>query len=381
MNRRVDAWLISVVIMLIVLGLVMVYSASAVVMGEQSKEMMFFVRQLIAVVIGLGLCAATAVTPTGALRKYRKHLYVLTLLGLLLCMVPGIQHKANGAARWFGFGGANIQPSEFAKITVLIMLAHYLHKRRAWLHDMRVVARGLLIPLPILFLVLIQPDFGTTVIIGGLCAIMLFVAGARLVHMGSAVLCSVVIGVPLLVLEQYRLQRITSFLRPWETMNAEGYHIIQSWIAIHSGGLWGQGLGNSISKLHFLPEPWTDFIGSVIAEELGLVRLLCVICLYGLLVWRGLVIARNARDAFGSYLAATLTAMIGWEAFFNLAVVMGMVPPKGLVLPFLSYGASAMISHLWAVGILLSVAAESEPVPLTEGWLRGRKNIRTQSAA
>ena len=175
------------------------------------------------------------------------------------------------------------------------------------------------------------------------------------------------------------MKRLVSFMNPWETMDSEGYHIIQSWIAMHSGGVWGQGLGNSVAKLHFLPEPWTDFIGSVIAEELGLVRLVGVITLYALFVWRGLHIARRARDSFGMYLAGTITVMVGAEAFFNLAVIMGLVPPKGLVLPFISYGASAMMSHLWAVGILLSITAEADDARAIEGWPK-RKDPKPKSS-
>ena len=209
---------------------------------------------------------------------------------------------------------------------------------------------------------------------------MLFIAGLRPFHMGILVGSGLIVGIPAMMMEQYRMKRLVSFLNPWETMDSEGYHIIQSWIAMHSGGVWGQGLGNSIAKLHFLPEPWTDFIGSVIAEELGLVRLVGVIALYALFVWRGLHIARRARDAFGMYLAGTIVMMVGLEAMFNLAVIMGLVPPKGLVLPFISYGASAMMSHLWAVGILLSIAAEADHGKAVEGWPQ-RKDPRPQRKA
>jgi len=374
MNRRTDPWLITLTVLLVIIGLVMVYSASAVVAGETTGEQTTYViRQTLGIASGLVLCVATAVTPMRVLRRYRKVLYAMAVIGLILCLVPGIQHRANGASRWIGVGSIHLQPSEFAKIIVLITLAHFLHRNRAFLADPRVLIRAGLIPLPIMALILMEPDFGTTAILGGLCSIMLVVAGARYRHMLVVAVGAVVVGVPLMLLEQYRVQRLTAFLRPWETMDKEGYHIIQSWIAMHSGGMWGQGLGNSIAKLHWLPEPWTDFIGAVIAEELGLVRLLCLIGLYSLLIWRGMHIAQRARDSFGMFLAATLTAMIGFEAFFNLAVVMGMVPPKGLVLPFISYGASAMQSHLWMIGILLSVAAEAEDVPVEQGWLRPSK--------
>jgi cell division protein FtsW len=369
MNRSTDPWLILTVALLVVFGLVMVYSASAVVALEHTgDEARYLTRQLVAVALGLVLCVGSAVTPIRILRRYRVALYVAALLGLVLCFVPGIRHSANGASRWLGFGGFNVQPSEFAKIIVLFTLAHFLDKRRGQIQDHRVVMKSLLIPLPVLLLVLMQPDFGTTVIIGGLCIVMLFIAGIRAAHMGVALAAGVAVGIPVMQAQAYRLRRLTSFLDPWATANDEGYHTIQSWVAMHSGGLWGQGLGASMAKLHFLPEPWTDYISAVIAEELGLLALTALIMLFVILVWRGIAIARRARDAFSMYLASTLAIMVGLEAFFNLAVVMGMVPPKGLVLPFISYGASAMVSHLWIVGILLSISAESQDTPVQSGW-------------
>ncbi len=369
MNRRTDPWLISIVATLIVLGMVMVYSASAVVVGEATGDpARYFTRQLAAVVAGLALCAASMVTPTRVLRRYRWAFYSACVVGLVLTYVPGVQHRANGAARWIGFGSVNVQPSEFAKIAILMCLAHRLERYRAHIEDWREWTLSLSLLLAPAVLTLGQPDFGTTTILVGLCGVMLFVAGMRLSHIAALGGVTLAVGIPVMLMESYRLRRLTSFTDPWAAMDAEGYHIIQSWIAMHSGGLWGQGLGNSMAKLHFLPEPWTDFIGSVIAEELGLMGVLAVIVLYALLVWRGMHIARHARDAFGMYLAATLSAMIGFEAFFNLAVIMGLVPPKGLVLPFISYGASAMISHLWVVGILLTIAAESDEAPVEAGW-------------
>lgn len=381
MNRSIDFWLITVTAMLTVLGLVMVYSASAVVAGEWGDEMRFLTRQLFSVAGGLVLCGVTAFTPTRVIRRYRHFIYTAVMVGLVLTYVPGIQHSANGAERWIGFGAINLQPSEFAKIAVLVSLAHFLDRYRGRIADWKVVLTGAMVPVPVMLLVMGQPDFGTTAIIGGLCAIMLFVAGLRTYYiLGIGTLGSVG-AIGLVMSAQYRMDRITGFTDPWAAEKAEGYHTIQSWVAMHSGGLWGQGLGNSMAKLHFLPEPWTDYIAAVIAEELGLVRLVLLILLFGLFVWRGLVIARRAKDAFGMFLASTLTAMIGFEAFFNLAVVMGMVPPKGLVLPFISYGASAMLANLWAVGVLLSIAAEGNEVEVTEGWPRRALAARSTSFA
>ncbi len=383
MNRRIDPWLIATSAVLIGIGLVMVYSASAVVATEWTGDPAYFLkRQLMALTAGVVLCAVTAFTPTRTLRRYRGVVYFACVIGLALCFVPGIQYKANGAARWLGFGSVHVQPSEFAKLAVLVSLAHFLDRWRGQLDDWRVLLRAGLIPGFIMVLVLPQPDFGTTAIIGGISAMMLFVAGMRRSHMAGLMGLGLVVGVPLMLAEQYRIKRLTSFTDPWANYEAEGYHIVQSWVAMHSGGLWGQGLGNSMAKLHFLPEPWTDFIAAVIGEELGWIALVALIGVYGMLVWRSLHIARHARDAFGTFLAATLGGMIGLEAFFNLAVVMGIVPPKGLVLPFVSYGSTAMMSHLWAIGLLLSIAAEADPeeIPVTEGWPR-RRGIRPSPAA
>lgn len=374
MNRRTDLWLLLAVGALVLLGLVMVYSASAVVAGDTAGDpLYFFKRQLIAVGVGGVACAVTALTPLSLIRRWRLAAYVACLVALVLVFVPGLQHKANGAARWIGFGSLHIQPSEFTKIVVLIMMADFLDRWRGYLGDWRVVMRAVLIPVPALALILPEPDFGTTAILAGLSGLILFIAGMRLSHIAIVGGAAVALGIPVMMAEAYRMERLTSFLDPWAVADAEGYHTIQSWVAMHSGGLWGQGLGNSMAKLYFLPEPWTDYIGAVIAEELGLLRLGLVMAVFGVLVWRGLAIARKARDPFGLFLASTITAMIGLNAFFNLAVIMGMVPPKGLVLPFISYGASAMIANLWAVGLLLSVSAESEAGPVAvaspvEGW-------------
>jgi cell division protein FtsW len=369
MNRSTDPWLIALVGFLTLLGMVMVYSASAVVAGESyGNEMHFFTRQGLGLTLGLGLCTCAALTPLRVLRRYRFAFYVAVLAGLVLCFVPGIAHRANGASRWIGFGPLHLQPSEFAKVAVLLVVADVLDRYRGSVSDVRVIVRVCALPIPALVLVLLEPDFGTTAIIAGLVGLMMFVAGIRLAHMAVAAVAGVVVGVPVMLFEEYRLKRLTSFIDPWASSEGDGYHVIQSWVAMHSGGPFGQGLGNSMAKLHFLPEPWTDFIAAVVAEELGLVGIVLLLAGYMGIVWRGLSIARRASDAFGMLMAASLTAMIGLQAFFNLAVVMGIVPPKGLVLPFVSYGVSALMAHLFSIGILLSIASETDTTPVTEGW-------------
>jgi len=381
-NRSIDPWLIMTSALLVVFGLVMVYSASAMKAFERSgDETYYLTRQLIALAVGLVCCVTTAVTPMRIIRRYRIMLYAAVIGGLLLCFVPGIRYGANGAYRWIGFGPIHWQPSEFAKIIVLIMLADYLDRSRQHIGDARVVLKAMLVPLPALLLILPQPDFGTTAIIAGLCAIMVFMAGLQIKHTIAAAVAGIFVGIPVMIFEPYRVKRLKSFMDPWQSMDAEGYHVIQSWVAMHSGGFWGQGLGNSVAKLDFLPEPWTDFIGAVIAEELGLVAVLSLIGLYAIFLWRGLYIARHARDSFSMLLAATLTLMVGFEAFFNLGVVMGILPPKGLVLPFISYGATAMMSHMWVIGILLSISAESHKSPVSAGWPMANEDDRALPGA
>ncbi|MDG1481963.1 MAG: putative lipid II flippase FtsW [Myxococcota bacterium] len=371
MNRRIDPWLLLIVATLISFGLVMVYSASAMVSADWTgDETQYVKRQLIAIVAGGVMCIGSAITPMRSFRIYRYRFYSACLVGLMLCYVPGIGHTVKGASRWVGFGAFHVQPSEFAKIAMLIVLADYLHRWRSRIEDPRVILKSLIIPLIPMLLIIREPDFGSTAIIGGLAAMMLFIAGVKMRHIVITSVVGLAIGFWVMISESYRVRRLTSFFDPWEDAQGDGFHTIQSWLAMHSGGLWGQGLGNSIAKLHFLPEPWTDYIAAVIAEELGFVRLILVIVFYGIFVWRGMYIARRARDAFSTYLAATITGMVGFEVFFNLGVVMGILPPKGLVLPFLSYGATAMMSHLWAVGILLSIAAEADDTPIEKGWHR-----------
>ncbi len=371
MNRRIDPWLLLIVAILITFGLVMVYSASAMVSADWTgDETQYVKRQLIAIVAGGVMCIGSAITPMRSFRIYRYRFYFACMFGLFLCFAPSVGHTVKGASRWVGFGAFHVQPSEFAKIAMLIVLADYLHRWRGHIEDPRIILKSLLIPLPLMVLIIPEPDFGSTAIMGGLAAMMLLIAGVKIRHIVITGVIGLAVGFPVMIAESYRVRRLTSFLNPWADAQGDGFHTIQSWLAMHSGGLWGQGLGNSIAKLHFLPEPWTDYIAAVIAEELGFVGLIVVITLYGLFVWRGMYIARRARDAFSTYLAATLTGMVGFEGFFNLGVVMGMLPPKGLVLPFLSYGATAMMSHLWAVGILLSIAAEADDTPIEKGWHR-----------
>lgn len=373
MNRRIDHWLILIVLILSVGGMLMVFSASAV--GNPSSvgaEFKYLQRQMIAFGVGSVLCIIAALTPIAKIRAWHKILYILCIVALILCFFPIVGHPSHGSYRWIGFGSVNVQPSAFAKIAVLISLAHYLHDWRGQLHQIPVLLKSLAIPGIMVSFIIIEPDFGTTLIISTLCFLMLVIAGMKNSHIVKLLSVLSFLGTIIFFAAGYRRRRFFNFLNPWKDSTGEGYQIIQSWIALHEGGFWGEGLGNSVSKRQFLPEPWTDFIAAVIGEELGFIGILAIILLFAGFLWRGFYIASKAKDAFSMYLATALTLMIVGEAGFNLGVVMGVVPPKGLVLPFISYGASAMMANMLAVGLLLSISSERRDVPFEQGWKEPR---------
>lgn len=366
MKRRYDLPLFFLTLTLVAFGLAMVYSASAFIAAEMYKNHLHHVtRQGLAAGLGFVAMIALARLPYKRLRAWAPTLYVATTLSLVLVWVPGVGHAANGSARWFGLGGIHFQPAEVLKVVLLICLATLLHRKRADIHDPQVFVNvAVMFGLP-LTLVALQPDFGSTAIIALLAGLMFFFAGLRWmwVAAGGSVL-ALGLGV-LMVAESYRMKRLMSFLDPFQDCSGDGYQVCQSLLALHHGGLLGQGPGESAAKLLYLPEPYNDFIAAVLGEELGLWGIVVLLALYAWFAWRGFSIARRAVDPFGALLASTFTVMIVGQACLNLGVVTSMVPPKGLVLPFISYGASAMMVNLAAVGILLSISAEArqtEPV-------------------
>ena len=299
--------------------------------------------------------------------RYHLGLYLFCGGLLILCLLPNT-FLSHGASRWIGFGPVNFQPSAFAKMAVLISLAKFLHDWRGQIHQLPILLRAAIIPLPLMALILIEPDFGSTLIIGTLSFAMLIVAGMHWRHLFTAAGTLFVVGAAVLMMADYRRRRVMTFWNPWEFKDARRLPDHSRLDRNAHGWFSGQGLGEFCRKAKFLTEPWTDFIAAVIAEELGFLGITVVILLFCAFLWRGMLIAKRAKDAFSTYLAMTLTLMITGEAFFNLAVVMGLVPPKGLVLPFISYGASAMMANLTAIGLLLSISSETRDVPIEQGW-------------
>ncbi len=361
-----DRLLLVVVGLLLLVGLVMVQSASGPVAAERYHDPWFFVkRQAFAGVVGVLGMAAVALVPYRWLRQQAWALYGAVSIGLVLVFVPGIGRTVKGAARWISLGAFNVQPSEFAKLAVILCVAWWLQRHQGRLHDLKgVVLPTLAIPLPLMGLVLMEPDFGNTAILAGLTVLLLSVAGLNLRWLGALIGVTVLGLAPAMLFASYRVRRWMGFLDPWADPSGDGYQIIQSLVAYASGGFAGRGLGESQSKHLFLPEPWTDFIGSVVGEELGLLGLVALLALYSVLVWRGFHIASRAPDLFGVMVAVAVTALLGGQAFFNLGVTLGVVPPKGMVLPLVSYGGSALMCHLIALGLLMNISTHATEDPV-----------------
>lgn len=360
--RRYDIPLLVLTLVLVALGLATIYSASAFIASELYKNPFHFVqRQGVGVVLGLAAMWALARTPYRRMQKWAIPLYWISVASLVLVWIPGIGHTANGASRWFGIAGFHFQPAEFVKVAMLIVLATWLHRNRADVAHPQVLGfAALALALPLGF-ILAQPDFGSFLIICVLCGIMVFLAGISLRWFAPLAGLGVVGLAAVAIAEPYRMKRLTSFLDPFADCSGDGYQVCQSLLALHHGGLAGQGPGEGVTKLYYLPEPHNDFIAAVLGEEFGLWGMLTLMVLYLAFAWRGIAVARRAGDTFGALLATTFTVMIVGQACMNLGVVMSVVPPKGLVLPFLSYGVSAMAVNLAAVGVLLSVSAEAVP--------------------
>jgi len=299
-------------------------------------------------------------TPYSQLKKWAYPGMLLSFVLLSLLLVPNLGLRRGGATRWLNLGGFSFQVTELVKITIVIFLAHLLTRKA---HQLKDFSKGVLVPLSVpsiaILLILLEPDFGTAVIIAAILLLMLFIAGARIKHLSFLVAAFIPVGVALILYKGYRLTRLTAFLDPWKDANNTGFQIIQSLLSFGSGGTFGVGIGDGMQKLFYLPEPHTDFILSIIAEESGFIGVTIVIVMFAVFAFRGFMIALKAPDLFGTLLAAGLTMVIAMEAFINIAGVMGLIPLKGLVLPFLSYGGTALIMTMTAVGILLNISSQT----------------------
>lgn len=377
-RTRLDWTLVGLYVALATFGLFMVLSASSMEADADYRDpFRFVVRQGAGLAVGVGLSVGLLMAPMAWLRRAIWPVFVGSLLGLLMVLTP-LAHTANGATRWFRLGPINVQPSEFAKVGLVLALSHYLALNEGRLRDpaIQLVSVGL-VGISVIF-VLPQKDFGTTVLMFGLAGVLLFVAGLQWRWVFGLAGVAVASLAALIAVEPYRMQRLVSFIDPFEDSSGAGYQVVQGWIALATGGLSGQGFTAGVAQRGFLPEAHTDFISAVVGEELGAIGWSVMVLLLLGIVWRAMVIASRARDLFGMLVATGLGALLGAQSIINLGVVGGVMPNKGLVLPFMSYGASAVLAHTLVIGLLLRISMdgrspEPEPVapPQGAGLARG----------
>ncbi|MCA9670163.1 MAG: putative lipid II flippase FtsW [Myxococcales bacterium] len=375
-----DLLLLAAALSLIGLGVVMVYSSSAVFAASRYKDSMFFFkRDLVYACVGL---VALYIGARIDYRLYQRFTYPL-LLGvtalLVMLMIPGLGTRVDGAVRWFRIAGVSFQPSEAAKFALVVYLAYSLAKKRS---EMRTFSIGflphLIVASLVSALVLRQPDLGSAAILMSVTMLLLLVAGTKLSYVLLAALAATPLAYQQIVGTPWRLRRLLAFLDPWAHRRDAGYQMAESLITVGSGGVSGLGLGDGRQKLFFLPAAHTDFIFAIIGEELGLVGLVAVVGVYGLLVLRGLRAAHGARELFGTYLAYGLTTMFGLQALLHMAVVLGLVPTKGITLPLVSYGGTALVASSFCVGVLLNISMR-KPAPVPAVATRARRDSETNN--
>src|SRR4051812_17586105 len=357
---QADEWLFAGAVALALFGVIMVYSASAIVAtGENHSQYFYVLRQGVWTLIGLGAMLAGM---RFDYRQLRSPLIAHGLLAVALVLLVAVFAfpPINGARRWIRFAGFSMQPSEISKLALAIFLARFFERRAGeegsfW----RTFAPSVALTGLLALLVVAEPDLGTAMMLAVICAVVLFTAGARLKHMAIAAAPALVGGVGLLVFVPFRMRRMTAFLDPWAAPQGTSYQVVQSLLAVGSGGVNGLGFTQGRQKMFFLPFAHSDFIFAVVGEELGLLGGLAVIALFGLLLWRGMRAAMRAPDRFGMLLGVGIVTGIVAQALFNMSVVLAMLPTKGIPLPFISYGGSSLVPTLFAVGVLLNISQQA----------------------
>ncbi|MFW5967330.1 MAG: putative lipid II flippase FtsW [Persicimonas sp.] len=372
-----DVWLLAAVVVLVGFGLIMLYSSSAVMAADKFDDHLYLVKNQVQNVALGGVLLVAALQLD--YRWYRRLVYPIlgvTALMLVLVLVPGIGVVRNGAQRWVDLGGLSFQPGEAAKLAAVFFMAYSVSKKGDKMGKFSVAFVPHLTVIGVLVALLMQqPDFGTSVILLTMMGILLFVSGARLLHLAGFVVTGGVLAFFAITNSAYRMERILAFRDPFAHRDGIGYQISESLISIGSAGLEGRGLGGGTGKLGYVPELWNDFIGTIIAEELGLTGVVILAALFIVVLWRGARIAFEARDAFGRYLAIGLTSLLGVQAVANLAVITGLLPNKGLTLPFVSFGGTSMMLCLFSIGILLNIS-KNEP----DHWERNREEREARRA-
>jgi cell division protein FtsW len=360
-RRRPDWILLGAILALLTIGIVMVYSSSAVKGYIQYDDPYHYLKmEVIWVTLGLAAMFVCMRLDLQQLKRFAKPALILAIVLLVMVKIPGVGRRVNGADRWIGLGPLSIQPSEVIKLSMVLVMAHLLSLNPYKIKSFR---KGLLPILGLLGLVagliMLQPDLGTTLSIAGTTFFLLIAAGARVSHLLALGGTGIGLVVAAIAAAPYRMRRITAFLDPWADPSGKGYQTIQALLALGPGGLFGLGLGQSKQKFLYLPENHTDFIFAMIGEELGFVGASLVVILFFLFAWRGFRVAMGAPDAFTGLLAVGLTAMVSIQAMINMGVVSGVLPVTGITLPFLSYGGTSLVFTMIGVGVLLNISRES----------------------
>jgi cell division protein FtsW len=352
-----DKWLFLATLALVCVSVVMVYSASALVALERYDQPYLFVtKQVMWALLGI---AVLSIVMRVDYRTYRNETLIWTLLGVVTLLLTAVlfSRPVNGSRRWFAIGGLGIQPSELAKLAAIVFTAAMLERRMHRVNELRYSLLPIAIIVGVLFgLILAEPDLGTALSMLAVCGLMIFAAGLSYRYLFGAVLLALPALYVLVWSADYRRRRLLSFLDPWADPLGDGFQMIQSMIAIGTGGVTGKGLMGGVQKLFYLPEPHNDFIFAVISEELGLIGATVIVACFCVIAWRGLRAALRAPDGFGAFLALGLTMMIVVQAFVNISIVTGLLPPKGITLPLVSSGGSSLLVNLLGIGVLLNIS-------------------------
>ncbi|HTL70735.1 MAG TPA: putative lipid II flippase FtsW [Candidatus Eisenbacteria bacterium] len=356
--RKARSLLFGSALILTAVGVIMIYSASGIYAYETMKDSAYFLkRHLIYLALGGVLARMAASADIPRLRRHSKAVLITAISLLVLVLIPHVGASTGGARRWFKVLGFSFQPSEFLKLAMIFYMADFLDRKRGTFDDLKrtVVPAFFVIGLAA-GLVFLQPDLGTAVTVAFVCFTMFFVAGFRVRHLLTVILAALPALAFAMLAKPYRRRRLLAFFHPWDDPRGVGFQIVQSFLALGSGGIFGVGLGRSQQKLFYLPESHTDFIFSIIGEELGFLGTSSVALLFTVFIFAGMVVAFKAKDYFSQLLALGLVTLVGLEAVINIGVSTGALPTKGLSLPFISYGGSALLANLVAVGFLLNIA-------------------------
>ena len=358
MHTRYDLPLIGATLFLLSWGTVMIYSTGGVYADLQYNDGQYFLyKHLIHMLFGLAVMGVALIVNYHKWQQYSIWFMLGMLVLLILVLIPEIGHEVKGGRRWLRMGSLSLQPAELLKVVLIIYVASYLERKQEVLASFfRGLTPNFIVTGIYLFLVLLQPDFGTVVLIAITVLLMLYVGGGRPVHIATSLIGVGIIGGLLIASHTYRVRRMLAFLNPWDDPQNSGFQIIQSFIALGTGGWLGRGLGESLQKRLFLPDAHTDFIFAIIGEELGFLWVCVLIILFVVFIWRGYWIAWNAQDAFGKHLAFGATTILSLQIILNLFVVVGLLPTKGLPLPFISYGGTSLVVAMFLTGLLLNIS-------------------------